>query len=130
MATLYKIVTLTFFDVSPVFYIILNTIAVGIWTAKEIVMIDFNKRLIGEGIRVFGMTYVTKNKFSGFEKIFINKIKLTETFRPLTRTIDVQHETYKAFLKTNEGHKICIGDNADKEDLIKKLKNYNEKLNI
>ena len=129
MATLYKIVTLTFFDVSPLIYIILNTIAIGIWTAKEIVSIDFDKRLIGEGIRVFGLTYVTKNKFSGFEKVFVNKIKLTETFRPMTRTIDIHHEAYKAFLKTNEGHKFCIGDNTDKDDLIKKLKKYNEKLN-
>jgi hypothetical protein len=128
-ATAYKVITLTFFDINPFIYIVLNAIAVGIWTAKEIIIIDFGKRLIGEGIRVFGMTYVTNNKFSGFEKVFINKIKLTETFRPLTRTIDIHHEAYKAFLKTHEGHKFCIGDSTDKDDLIKKLKKYNEKLN-
>ena len=125
LATIYKIVTMTFFEVSPIVYIITNAIALAIWTGKEIVIIDPEKKKIGAGFKIVGFIYLSWTHYSGVEKIFINTTNETETFRHLTRTIDINHRGYKAFLKTNEGEKICVGISTDKDKLIKQLKLYN-----
>jgi hypothetical protein len=54
LATIYKVVTLTFLDVNPIVYIITNSIAIAIWTGKDIVVIDAEKNRIGEGFKVMG----------------------------------------------------------------------------
>lgn len=125
MATIYKMVTFTFFGVNPLVYIISNALVVGAWTAKEIVVIDVERKEVGEGYKVIGLRHLDWIKYSGIEKVFINKTNSTETFRHLTRTIDIDHTNYKAFLKTNEGAKICIGISDDKDNLINQLKQYN-----
>jgi len=125
LATIYKIATMTFLDVSPIVYIITNAIAVGAWTGKEIVVIDTAKNRIGEGFKIMGFIRLDWINYSGVERIFINSTSATETFRHLTRTIDINHHSYKAFLKTNEGEKVCVGVSSEKEKLIKQLKQYN-----
>jgi hypothetical protein len=128
LATIYKIVSLTFFDVSPLVYLIMNLIAVVIWTGKEVVVVDFAKQEIGEGFRILGLTHLDRTKFSGLEKIFINRVHTGETFRHLTRTMDIHHVNFKAFLKTTNGDKICVGIHRDKEVLIRRLRQYNARL--
>lgn len=128
LATIYKIVSFTFFDVGPLVYLIMNLIALGIWTGKEIVIVDFAKQEIGEGFRILGLTHLDKTRFSGLEKIFINRVHTGEIFRHLTRTMDIHHENFKAFLKTTGGDKICIGMHRDKEVLIRRLRQYNARL--
>ena len=128
LATVYKIVTNTFFDVNPLVYLIMNTIAIASWTAKEVVIIDVKNGEIGEGIKILGFGRFDWVKFSGIEKIFINRTNSAETFRHLMNTIDVHHVNYKAFLKTNEGEKICVGISGDKDELIQRLKRYNVEL--
>lgn len=128
IATIYKIVTHTFFGVSPLVYIISNLIAVAAWTAKDIVIIDGEKREVGEGFKVLGFGHFDWTKYSGIEKIFINRTNSAQTFRHLTRTIDIHHTDYKAFLKTYEGDKICVGISKDKDQLIKRMKEYNTDL--
>src|SRR5688572_10740048 len=128
LATIYKVVTLTFLDVNPIVYIITNAIAIAIWTGKDIVVIDAGKNRIGEGFRIMGFSHLDWISYSGVEKIFINTTNETETFRHLTRTIDINHRGYKAFLKTNEGEKICVGISSDKDKLIKQLKQYNRSI--
>ena len=130
LATAYKMVTLTFFNVHPLVYIILNAIAMAIWTGKDLVVIDFDKGTIGDGFRILGITYLDKSNFTGIEKIFINRINMVETFRPLTRSVDIHHVNYKAFLKTFEGEKICVGISIDKDKLIEKLRDYNKVLKV
>ena len=125
LATIYNIVSLTFFNVSLLVYLIMNLIAVAIWTGKEIVVVDFERNEIGEGFRILGFTHVEKSKFSGIEKIFINRVHTGETFRHLATTTNIHHVNYKAFLKTNEGEKICVGIHRDKDELIMRLKKYN-----
>jgi len=124
-ATIYKIVSLTFFDVGLQVYFILNLIAAAIWTGKEIVVVDMNKQEIGEGFRVLGITYLDKEKFSGLEKIFINRVNTSQTFTHLAGSTAIHDELYKAFLKTAEGEKICIGEDRDKDKLIARLNTYN-----
>lgn len=128
LATAYKMVTMTFFQVNPLVYIILNLMAVAIWTGKEIVTIDTRNGEIGNGFRMMGLSYLDKTKFSGIEKVFIKKVRTLETFRHMATTTDIRHEHYKAFLKTNEGKKICIGIHTDKDKLINRLKEYNKDL--
>ncbi len=128
LATIYKIISLTFFDVSLVTYLILNLIALIIWTGQEIVVIDFDGHKIKDGFRILGLTYLETTVFNGCERIFINKVKTAETVRHLATTIDVHHERYKAFLKTTDGDKICIGVSRNKEELITKIKLYNSHL--
>ena len=129
LATLYKIVTNTFFDVGPHIYLIMNLFAVATWTAKDVVIIDEANGEIGEGIKILGFGKFEWVKYSGIEKIFINRANSAQTFRHLAGTIDIHHVNYKAFLKTNEGEKICVGISADKDELIQRLKRYNAELN-
>ena len=128
LATIYKVVTLTFFEVNPIVYFITNTIAAGVWTGKDIVVVDLEKNRIGEGFKIMGIIWIDWTSSSGIEKIFINSTSATETFRHLTRTIDINHHAYKSFLKTNEGEKICVGISTDKEKLIGQLRPYNVNL--
>lgn len=128
LATIYKIVSLTFFDVGLHVYFILNLIAVIIWTGKKIVVIDMERQEIGEGFRIFGIAYLDKYKFSALEKIFINRVNATQTFVHLTRSMDIHHVLYKAFLKTVEGEKICIAEYTNKDKLIAGLNKYNSVL--
>ncbi|HEY8935111.1 MAG TPA: hypothetical protein VIM65_07815 [Cyclobacteriaceae bacterium] len=128
LAINYKILTFSFYNVNPLVFIIGTLIAFAIWTAKDILIIDFENNQIKEGFKILGLSYTDKMRFSGFEKIFINKVNTNETFRPLTRTITIHHENYKAFLKTYEGDKYWIGINSDKDKLIKRLKTLNENL--
>jgi hypothetical protein len=125
MATLYKIFAQSFLEVNLFVYLAFNTVAIAIWTGKEIVVIDLENNVIAEGFRILGVTYLDRTKFSGVEKLFINRVNSSEIFRHLTRTINIRHENYKAFLKTKEGVKICVGVDTDKENLIGKLKGYN-----
>ncbi len=125
LATNYKILTGTFNEVSPWTFAICNFIAIAVWTAKQVVVIDFQERTIGEGSTILGMNFLSKNSYSGFEKIFINSVATGETFRHLTRNIRIHHNGFKAFLKTNEGDKYCIAVESDKERLIKKTLQYN-----
>jgi hypothetical protein len=126
LATGYKLITGTFFEVSPLVYIIFNTIAVAAWAGQELVIIDMDAKTIREGFKILGIGKFERTRFSGIEKIFINKVNTVGTFRHLTRTIDVHDVSYKAFLKTYEGDKICIGISSDKDKLIDKLKEYNK----
>jgi len=130
LATAYKIVTLTFFDVSPVVYLVMNGIAITIWTGKELVIIDYENSVVGEGFRILGITHLDKTKFSGLEKIYINSVRSAQTFQHITGSINIHHKHYKAFLKTFEGEKICVGIDSDKDELITRLKKYNEVLKI
>lgn len=128
LATNYKILTWTFYDINPLVFILGNLFAFVIWTAKDIIVIDFENNQIKEGFKVLGLSHTDKTKFSGFEKIFINKVNSNETFRQMTRTMTIQHENYKAFLKTHEGDKYWIGIDGDKDKLIIKLRAINENL--
>lgn len=128
LATAFKLVTLTFFDVGLFVYMILNTLAIGIWIAKEVVIIDLQNGVIKDGYKILVFISGETTRFSGLEKIFINKIKMTETFRHLATTTDIHHVRYKAFLKTDEGDKICIGIDTDKDRLADKLREFNKVL--
>lgn len=128
LATLYKIITLTFFEVNFLIYIIFNALAIVSLVGKEVVVIDFQKKEIGEGYNVVGLRYLSKTRFSGIEKIFVNRVHLAETFWHMGGTKDIHHVRYKAFLKTADGDKICIGISADKDALIENLKRYNRNL--
>lgn len=118
----YKLITLSIAG------IVLSVIAVAIWTAKEIVVVDFDKGIIGEGYWILGVTSLEKTEFSEIEKVFINRIKATSRLNHLAGSTDYTHYIYKAFLKTIEGEKIEIAVGADKEKMIKKLKGYNKTL--
>ena len=96
----------------------------GLGLVNEIVVVDFDKRIISEGMSYFGLQNLQHHyRFSGFEKIFINttaKQKLLNT----RVAANMMHTTlYKAFVKTLEGDKICIGVDMRKERLIKKISN-------
>ncbi len=125
LATNYKLLTFTFHEVNPAIFIVGNLVAFAIWSAKDIMVIDFDKNVIGEGFKIFGLRYTDKTKFSTIEKIYINSVNTGETFRQLTRTMSIHHEGFKAFLKTIEGDKFWIAMNTDKDKLIRRLKKYN-----
>jgi hypothetical protein len=126
LAISYKVLTWTFYDVSPIVYILGILAVFLIWTAKDIIIIDMENKLIREGFKILGLKYLDKTKYSGLEKIYINRVGTSETFRHLTRSIDIQHENYKAFLKTQDGNKYWIGVNSDKDKLINRLKSHNK----
>lgn len=124
-ATLYKVVSLTFLDVGLHIYFISNLIAIVIWVTKKVIVVNMDTQEIGEGFGIFGINYLDKYKFAGLEKIFINRVNTVQTFTQLTRTTDIHHKYYKAFLKTVEGEKICIDEHTNKDKLIARLKAYN-----
>jgi len=129
LATNYKMLTWTFFDVNPLVFVFGNLFAVCIFTAKDILLINFDHGQIGEGFKILGFRYTDKTTFTGIEKIFINKVKTGETFRQMTRTMTIHHDNYKAFLKTSEGDKYWISVHSNKDKLIHKLKIISTDLN-
>jgi hypothetical protein len=125
LATNYKIVTLTYHEVSPWTFGICNILAIAVWTAREIVIIDFETQTIKEGFTVLWINFVSKSRYSGFEKIFINSVATSGVFRHIAGEKTIRDKGYKAFLKTYEGEKFCIAVQRDKDTLMEKLGEYN-----
>jgi len=128
IATDFKVLTWAFLDTNPLVFIFGNLLALIILTAKDILVVDFDNSQIKEGFKVLGLRHTDKTEFSGLEKIFINKINTSQEFRQIANTMTIYDETYKAFLKTNEGDKYWIAINRDKDKLIKRLRVINENL--
>ena len=126
--TFMKIITGKFFELSIGTYIVINGLTILFWTTFEYVTIDMERKF-GEGYKVAGIKSVTKYRFDSLEKIFINHISTSKTFRQLTRTMTIRDGFYKAFLKTNRGDKIFIDIDRDKDDLLNRLRDYNTVLN-
>lgn len=130
LATNYKVLTFTFYEVNPWIFIIGNAVAFAVFTAKDILIIDFKNKQIREGFKVYGLRSTDKTAFSGLEKIFINKIKTSRNFNQMTRSMTIYDEHYKAFLKTFEGDKYWVAENSDKDKLINRLRSLNEELKV
>src|SRR5690348_5679239 len=69
LATNYKFLTFSFYEVNPFIFIIGNALAFAIFTAKDILIIDFKNKQIKEGFKVYGLRNTDKTAFSGLEKI-------------------------------------------------------------
>lgn len=128
VATNIKFVTLTFNEVNPLVFIIFNLIAFSIWTGREVVIIDLKNKMIKEGYKVLGILRTDKYQYTGIEKIFVNRVLTSQSFYRLATETRVHDEVYKAFLKTDDGEKFCIGEKRDKDELIKLLKGYNRSI--
>lgn len=124
----YKILTFTFYEVDWIVFFMGAFAALAIWTSHNVIVIDREKQYLGEGFVILGIRYIAKTPYTAIEKIFVNKIKLRETFRPSTRTIEIHHEVYKAFLKTTDGNKFWIAEDTDKRELFKRLQELNRSL--
>ena len=120
--SVYKLINLS------VLGLVLSVVAVGLWTAREIVVVDFHKKIIGEGHWILGLSSLEKTRFSELEKIFINRVKSTTRMNHLIGSADITDYVYKAFLKTAEGEKFEIATGSDKDKVIRKLKEYNKVL--
>jgi hypothetical protein len=111
-------------------YLFFNLLALTFWITYEIVHIDFAKRQIGEGFKIFGMTRLVWKKYTGIEKIFINSINTVgHDYSRFPWTITVRDKFYKAFLKTADGDKIFLLAGHNKDKLLTKLKTYNQTIN-
>jgi hypothetical protein len=107
-------------------YIALNLLAISFWTAKEIIVLDLNKKRIGEGFKVFGTRRVTWTNFSEIEKIFVNSVNTVgQDIYSLPWAVTTRDKVYKAFIKTSDGTKLFLAFDNDRDVLLKKLNNYN-----
>ncbi|MEO8472530.1 MAG: hypothetical protein ABI477_10055 [Chryseolinea sp.] len=123
----YKLITFSFSEINPFLLIVLNVIAFSIWTGREIVILDFDNRQIKEGYKILGLVVNADTyKFTGIEKMYVNRILTAQTVYQLSTSSTIHDQIYKAFLKTDEGDKFCIGQMRDKDKLIKALKRYNQ----
>lgn len=112
-------------------YLLVNLLAVSFWTAKEIVHIDISKKRIGNGFKVFGLRRINWIKYSQIEKIYINSVKTVGTdsysLGP-NNPVTVRDRVFKSFLKTSDGDKIFLIVEDDKDLLLSKLNELNQKL--
>jgi hypothetical protein len=110
-------------------YVLFNLLAVLFWVAKEIVQIDIPLKRIGEGFKVLGLRRMNWIPYSEIEKIYINSVKTVgEDNYSLPNKVTVRYSLYKAFIKTTSGDKLLLMVDNDKDLLLKKLNELNEKL--
>lgn len=105
-------------------------IAACLWTTGWRLDIHVEKHYIKEYLWVFGLKLGFKKPLGEIEKIFINSQKTKEyVYFPSAMTdnqsVGFSGYEYWAFLKFTDGEKMKIKSQANKESLIKNLKQYN-----
>lgn len=104
----------------------MSLLGVIMTTARYGLEIDSKKKEFKEYVRLLWLKKGVREKYNGIEKIFINSIRVSE--RMTTRTgakYDIKSMRYQAYLKFDDGKKIELDGNGDKDKLMKRLYAYN-----
>ncbi len=98
-------------------------------TARYGLLLDVKERRYKEYARLL---FYKKGQWLGYaniEKVFVNKLKVSETM--VTRTgarFDTKSQVYQAYLKFDDGTKVELDSDSNKEHLLFRLGQYNERL--
>ena len=111
--------------------IILSMILPAIWFATNIIAIDMSAKSIFDGTWIMGFRVGKPIPFDSIEKIYINKVKTSQTTYSLAnnKSVVTNHE-YRAYLKTNSGEKFYLFSHPLEEKAREKVLKAQQKLGI
>lgn len=98
-------------------------------TARYGLALDVEQHRYQEYVRLLFYKNGPWLSYTGIEKIFVNKLKVSQTM--VTRTgarFDTQSQDYQAYLKFDNGTKVELDGDSNKEKLFLRLRKYNEML--
>ena len=107
------------------------TILPAIWFASNLLIIDHEKKEIFDGIWTIGLKFGKPTPYSGIEKIFINRVKTSQTMYSLSnqKNIVTDHE-YRAYLKLDSGTKYYLISHPLEERVEEKVAEIKKKLGL
>ena len=107
------------------------SVALGLLTltARYGLEIDPSAMQYKEFVRLLWLRYGEWKRYDGVEKIFINRLKVSE--RMVTRTgakYDIRSMVYQAYITFSDGSKIELDSDRNKDKLLLRLQGYNQQL--
>ncbi len=104
-----------------------------LFTVRRGLEINVRKKSWRKVIAIPGFRLGFSRPFGGIEKIFVNKLRMTQNPLPVIPGIPAlfpaySEYVYKAFLKFDDGEKIELLVNSDKDNLMRMLNRYNDTL--
>lgn len=113
--------------VLQVFIFLLSCSAV---TARNFLEVNVTEKYYRDYLWIMGFKFGEAIKFNSIEKLFVNKVNLVANVTAYAPTVlpvtEFRDSVYKCFLKFDDGAKILLDSDKDKDVLIERLKGYNQ----
>jgi hypothetical protein len=87
-----------------------------------------DKKVLSTSIRGLGLKLHTRRTFGYIEKVYINKVNTVKMLGGprYSPEMALRNTNYKCFLKFDDGDKMFLDEDSDKERLITRLRSYNK----
>lgn len=128
--------TITLMDALPeplsiFIVIIIASLLPAIWFATKVIIIDEEHKTIFDGVWTMGKKLGEPANYDSIEKIFINKVKTSQTMYSLSnnRNVVTNHE-FRAYLKLSNGDKYLLLTHPLEERVKEKVTKIKQKLDL
>lgn len=123
-------VLITPFQLKPfIFYSIIAYFCFMIFTARHYLEFNTDQRVCFKYVWVLGLKLGNKRSYQFIEKLYVNKIQLVSTNKYNTNSllIEMKHVVYRCYLKFDDGEKIFLDEDGNKERLFERLVVYRDR---
>ncbi|HCX22970.1 MAG: hypothetical protein CMB80_24180 [Flammeovirgaceae bacterium] len=102
-----------------------------VWSTYSVMEILPEEHLIKEGYWIMGIKKMDSQKYTSFDKVFINSHLSSETMHARGgQSSTFTNKEFHAFLKTTEGKKYELISSKSEEDIVKRLEPIVKKLEL
>ena len=111
-------------------FLLLVFVYIPLFTAKDILEIDFENNRIGSYVSFYGESKLLKNEFNTITKLYVNSNRYSKHLRSKGTSSNVKFNLYSGYLKTSEGKKFLIKKSKSKEYVIATMNQLVKKLDL
>jgi len=86
------------------------------------VSIDYDKHSYHYYVWVFGLKSGDRGTFETVQYIFVNKTKVSQTMHARVASTTIVQDEFNAYMKFSEKHKIHLGSDGSKANLMNRMK--------
>lgn len=126
----FMIMGLVFVVKIPFIGIFLLLMSVIIFTTHYRLAIDLDKKTYHDYLWLMGLKSGERGAFDTIDYIFIKKVKVSQTMNSRVSSSTIREESFEAYLRFSESHKIHLLSKKKKYFLVKKLKPLAELLQV
>lgn len=102
----------------------------AIWFSFVVLTIDNENKWVHDGVWVMGYKIGKSKGFNRIEKIFINKVSVSQTMNTRVNSHTTTRDEFQAYLKTDSSKKYKLFSERSLKEAEKKVKEIEEKLGI
>lgn len=104
--------------------------SVVIFTTHYRIAIDLDKKNYHDYLWLLGLKSGERGTFETIDYIFIKKVNVSQTMNSRLSSSTIREESFEAYLRFSESHKVHLLSKKKKYFLVKKLKPLAASLNI